>query len=390
MHNIEVAVPFCTMNETFNCSKVNGSPYSVIFGLPVAAWGLSYFLAQLTLAIAAQTGTGIARRLLVGLTSLGLLFCVYLLATSVFFIKAICPLCLGVYLVTTISFVLSIVANRPESYGSAIRDSVATLRRLLPGATPMGTMHRQGILIALFIGLIGLMTPDFLLVKLIAPAAESKQRMAAEEQALDAWRASEEVEHDLITETGPMQDYGYGELSAPVQIVEFSDFQCPFCRRLSGELEQLVADFPGKVRVVARNFPLDSSCNPQMPQAAHPLACAAARFARCAGEQGQFKRASAWLSELPDLENESTSPEAFESMLDAATGTLGLDGAALKECRAASRTDEKIASDAEKAAELGLQGTPLVLINGKKLDYPTKDVIKQIIVEILTQPTSPK
>ncbi len=388
MNNIAVSMPLCTISESFNCAKVNSSPFSMFLGLPVASWGLMYFLAQLTLAIAAQTGVGLARNLLVGATSFGVLFCVYLFLSSLLFIHAVCPLCLTVYLITIASWILSIVANRPASLFTGIKSSFSTLRRLFPGATPMGIGHRQGILIALFIGLIGLMAPDFMLVRLIAPAAESKQKIAAEEQALREWHATSEVEHDLITENGPMQDFGYGELSAPIQIVEFSDYQCPFCRRLAGELEELAHDFPGKIRVVIRNFPLDSGCNPQMPQPAHPLACAAATFARCAGEQGQFSKVTGWINGAPEVEQEGTSLEEFEGMITNFISSTGLDAEAISECRTSSRTREKIVADAQKAAELGLQGTPLVFINGKKLDFPTKDVIKQIIVETLTQPKS--
>lgn len=388
LNNITVTVPLCSINETFNCSKVNASSFSMFLGLPVGSWGIIYFLAQLTLAIAAQVGAGVARSLLVGVTSFGVLFCLYLFSASLLVIHAVCPLCLATYLITIASWILSIVANRPETVLAGIKSSLSTARRMLPGATPMGMGHRQGILIALFIGLIGLMAPDFMLVKLIAPAAESKQKVEAEQQALKEWHAESEIEHDLITETGPMQDYGYGELSAPIQIVEFSDFQCPFCRRLAGELEELVHDFPGKIRVVVRNFPLDSGCNPQIPQPAHPLACAAATFARCAGEQGQFSKVAGWINTLPGMEREGASPAEFETTISNYITSAGLDETAIRECRTASLTKEKIIADAQKAAELGLQGTPFVFVNGKKLDFPTKDVIKQIVVETLTQPKS--
>jgi protein-disulfide isomerase/uncharacterized membrane protein len=386
LNNIQVAVPLCTINETFNCSAVNASRFSMFLGMPVASWGLSFFLAQLMLSVMAQSGFGLVRNLLVGITSFGVLFCIYLFASSLIAVKAVCPLCLGVYLVTIISWILAIRANRPHSLWDGIKSSLSTFRRLLPGATPMGLAHRQGILITLFIGLIGLMAPDFMLVKLIAPAAEQKQRGEAEQQALDGWHQSTENEKDLVTESGPMQDFGYGEVNAPVQVVEFSDYQCPFCRRFAGELNDLVKDFPGKIRVVVRNFPLDSSCNPQMPQSMHELACPAATFARCAGEQGKFKEASTWINELGALEKEGTSVEEFEKLITERVSSTGLDGDAIKECRSATRTKEKIIADAQKAVELGLQGTPLVFVNGKRLEYPSKDVLKKIIVEILTQP----
>ena len=85
----------------------------------------------------------------------------------------------------------------------------------------------------------------------------------------------------------PMQ----GSKDAPVTILEFSDFQCPFCGKFYKEtLSQLEDTYvkTGKVKLYFRNYPLDTTCNPSMSQQLHPFACKAAEAAACADAQGKF------------------------------------------------------------------------------------------------------
>ena len=73
--------------------------------------------------------------------------------------------------------------------------------------------------------------------------------------------------------------FAKGSATAPVTVVEFSDFHCPFCKRVQPVVTQLLAKYGDKVRLVYKDFPLDSL---------HPQARAASEAARCAGEQGKF------------------------------------------------------------------------------------------------------
>src|SRR5205085_2217337 len=78
-----------------------------------------------------------------------------------------------------------------------------------------------------------------------------------------------------------------GPENARVAIVEFSDFQCPFCAQAFRDLRQLMRERPD-VSLVFRNFPLDTSCNAQVSHSLHPDACLAACAAECAAQQGHF------------------------------------------------------------------------------------------------------
>jgi protein-disulfide isomerase len=140
-----------------------------------------------------------------------------------------------------------------------------------------------------------------------------------------------------------------GPPGAPVTLVEFLDYQCTYCQRVQGVVEQVIRQFPGKVRFVHRDFPLDNL---------HPQAMGAARAARCAGDQGKFweyhrKLLSEPGHDPPDLRNRAIA--------------LGLDEGRFTQCLASTRHDAAIEQAAAQGRELGVSGTPTFFINGRRL-----------------------
>lgn len=151
-------------------------------------------------------------------------------------------------------------------------------------------------------------------------------------------RASRSVE-----DAGP----SLGKSRAPVTIVEFSDFQCPYCAGAEKTLAQLKATYGDKLRIVFRNFPL----------AMHANAQAAAEAAICADRQGRF-----W--EMHDKLFANQGALAPSDLLKRAA-ELGLDEAAFQRCMASHETAETIAKDILAAAGLNITGTPAFLVNGR-------------------------
>lgn len=146
------------------------------------------------------------------------------------------------------------------------------------------------------------------------------------------------------------EDPTLGDPDAPVVMVEFSDFQCPFCKRFfdtSGKaiLEQYVKT--GAVRFVYRDFPLDD---------AHPRARVAAEAAECAGAQGKF-----WQFHDYIFENQSK----IASMDFVAVGDMfGLDSARFTSCIRARETSGEVEKDFRDGILLGVEGTPTFFVNG--------------------------
>lgn len=141
-----------------------------------------------------------------------------------------------------------------------------------------------------------------------------------------------------------------GPKEAPVTIVEFSDFQCPYCSRSYATMKQLMQRYPTQIKWVFRDFPLP------IHQDAQPAAVAA----RCAAEQSKF-----W--EMHDL--------LFQNQRDLSAAALtrygaevGLKKEAYEACRASGKASAGIQKDLEAGQEFGVTGTPAFFINGRFLN----------------------
>jgi protein-disulfide isomerase len=154
------------------------------------------------------------------------------------------------------------------------------------------------------------------------------------------------VRMDVRTEGGPVR----GSAEAPVTLVEFSDFQCPFCKRSQATLNQLLERYPGKLKIVYRDFPLDQL---------HPQARGASEAARCAGDQGKFwDYHDVLFTQAPPL-----SPDAMRRYAEQA----GLDLVAFDRCLSSGQHRDAVQRDVEEGMRLGVTGTPAFFINGRPL-----------------------
>jgi len=162
-----------------------------------------------------------------------------------------------------------------------------------------------------------------------------------------------------------------GPADASVTLIEFSDFQCPYCASLSRTLRQVVDNFGKDVRLVYRQFPLS-----QM----HPNAQAAAEASLCAAEQGHF-----W--EMHDLMFQDQQQLKDEDLKADAT-KLNLDSANFGKCLDSHRFAAKIREDLREGAGLGVSGTPAVFINGRMLSGAQSydEIVKVIHEELARKP----
>ncbi len=162
-------------------------------------------------------------------------------------------------------------------------------------------------------------------------------------------------------------DPAKGPAEAPVTIIEFSDFQCPFCKRVLPVLEQVITTYPGKVRLVYRDFPILSI---------HPHAQRSAEAAECAREQGKF-----W--EYHDALFADQEQFAVTKLSDYAR-SIGLDMAAFEQCLASNKYTAEVQKDAADGEQAGVTGTPAFFINGRLLSGAQPfDAFRQIIEEEL-------
>jgi protein-disulfide isomerase/Flp pilus assembly protein TadD len=138
-----------------------------------------------------------------------------------------------------------------------------------------------------------------------------------------------------------------GSPHAPVMIVEFSDFQCPFCRKVQPILKNLLAKYEGRVSLAYRDFPL---------RGMHGQAELGAESARCAGEQGKFWEYHDLLFENPDKLNRDGVMELARS--------LKLNEKQFDACVSGGKYRSKVEEDLQQGIRAGVLGTPGIFING--------------------------
>lgn len=338
---------FCNLSAAMNCDLVATSRYAELFGgVPVSSAAAGWFLGVAVLAIM-STGDGFraagARALrLLGAAGLGI--SLFFLGIMIFVLHTGCLMCLGVDAVSLAIAALAWLALPREPAEFPTQKFVAVM-----GAS-------------LFVAIVALKGMD-----------EARTR----DLPVDAI-VNEIVASPVIAVNAGPEFPSIGPASAPLTIVEFSDFQCPFCRLAAVTLHTVMDRYPGKIRLVMRNFPLNAECNRGTQNTAHPYACDLARTAICANRQGKFE---------PFYEM------AFENQADLKPGkpqawgeSVGVASDFLKGCAASPETASAISRDVEEGIQLGVQSTPTLFVNGHRVNggYPLP-VWTQVIDRLLAQ-----
>jgi len=206
-----------------------------------------------------------------------------------------------------------------------------------------------------------------------APTTVVMQQPAAQPQAV-ATPTLEHVVYNIPTEGFPT----FGPADAPITIVEFSDYQCPYCTKWHEETYQpLLQAYPGKIRFVYRNYPLSF----------HQNAMLGAEAALCAGDQSQYWQMHDKLFSEKDLMNNAQGTTLGVADFVKFATDLGLDGPTFEKCLSSDKYKQQVQADVDFAnslptenGEAAVGGTPTFFINGTRLvgAYPLT-YFKQII-----------
>ena len=324
---------FCSVNDFVNCDRVATSRYSVVLGLPVSIWGaIGYTLSG------GLASWGLASRHSVPPWPTGLLLLVAALAVgasvalalvSEFLIGALCVLCAASWAIAAALLAAAWRACRPVGPAVAIRADLAVLR-----ASPLRT--------AAF-ALAGLVA--------IGSAAAAYPRYWQRTPPAAAGGPASPAPARTVSAAGPS---AAAVRSGLLSVVVYSDYECPFCARQHEEVKALVAG-RRDVKLLHRQFPLDSTCNPLLKSQMHPSACGLARAGVCAGDQGRIEEMSDALFRN-QLERQP---------LEALARRVGLDMPRFRECLAAPDTARRVADDIAAALRDGVKGTPSYVVDGK-------------------------
>lgn len=368
---------FCSLSATIDCEAVTKSAYAVFAGVPVAGWAVVYYVAVLIVA------TSFARlpwpekgepaesvpselpgtlsfadrgRVLFFLTAANLIPTLAFFLISEFVLGKLCLLCCGMYLANLLLAVVGWMALQPPRRIAADFTRGAGQLFGVVGSGVKGVPLLLGVAIALGGAISGtkLLTHFY-----FEPRAEARRDGLALVPPFEQWRVTPVEQIPIQTAlSSEDRDFAKGPENAPITIVEFSDFECPFCKRAAAYLDSIVEKYGADVRLVYKSYPLDQSCNPRLTRKLHEYSCRAAAVARCVGLQSD---AAFWKVYHELMEMNSFSEEA----IDLAAGRAGADMDRLKACVASGAGQKGVTADLELGGRLNINSTPTIYINGR-------------------------
>ncbi len=147
-------------------------------------------------------------------------------------------------------------------------------------------------------------------------------------------------------------DHIRGNKSAKVTLIEYSDFECPFCLRHDATIKQVMKDYPNDVRIIYRHFPLSF----------HPEAQKAAEASECAAKQGKF-----WEMHDKIFEANSASAMSVAKWKEEAR-KMGLNGDKFDKCLDSGETAARVSQDLQEGTIAGVAGTPGTFVNGQLIE----------------------
>jgi protein-disulfide isomerase len=173
-----------------------------------------------------------------------------------------------------------------------------------------------------------------------------------------------------LTAINGESDNSWGPSNAPVTIVEFGDFACPYCEASYAGVKNIQANYSGKVRIIYRDYPL------------HDNSIFLALSARCAGEQGKFWQMHDVFFENQDKFN--LTQAELDVAIPALAETLGLNAEQFQACLNTQKYFSKIKQDYDDGTYLQIQGTPTWFINNKAFTGAmTKENLQTIVEGLL-------
>ncbi len=354
----------CSLSETIDCARVWQSDFAHrlhgLTGLPIAGLGLEWALAACGLALwllRASSKGGDTKPIELSVkawAALGALSCITFGVASAR-LGILCPTCLLTYLLTAtyagVAFAMLPKPPLPE---------LASLAGALPRA----------LVLAIPLHLV-LLYPASRTPK---PSELAASRGLTDEQVMEYFAHLPPMEAQATADAraawlsarvpdvaAPATRQRYGPADAPVKIVEFTDVLCGHCRALVGTLNQLKGAVPeGRLSIEPRYFPLDGECNPMAgPPKGDGVRCLGAKLQLCLEGTPQY-----WAVRDALFENQA-SLNTTARVWEVAT-EHGANRAALEACIASSTTAEKLANDVAYAMAYNIEGTPLVLVNGRE------------------------
>ena len=337
---------FCDVSATVSCSQVYQSRYAYLAGVPVALLGVLWYFAVLMVLLGAWLGWPSLRENNAGyvflLSTAGLGFVLYMAYASLVLLKIVCLMCVVTYIAVAALFIIS---------GTRTSYPMLTIpRRILQDAK--AALASPAALALLLVFLVGATAAIAFFPRGGAVAA------APVDQAAMADRQSEFIRY---WESQPRMQLPVSADGAAVVIVRFSDYQCPSCAQTYKDYKPIVArynaQYAGAIKVVQKDFPLETECNTGLARDIHVASCEAAAASKAAHAKGRGEAMDDWLY------------ANYQTLTPAAVRQAAVDVGGVADFDAQYKSlINTVKGDIALATILGVKVTPTFFINGVKLE----------------------
>ncbi len=349
---------FCDINQTINCQQAYLSRYGSVRGVPVALFGAIWFGFVLVLAFVGTSGPEPVREsypaYLFAASTVGLAVVLYMAYAAFVVLKAVCVMCLTTYAAVIGLFIVSGLSKSMPPMTTLPRRFFADLRAMLA---------RPALLTLVIVFVAGAAS-----AVAFFPREAALRVRSAQQRAQQPVTADQRTEFERWWETLPRTTVPVSSDGAAVVIVKFSDLQCPACGVTYFEVKPVLAkwqaQYPGAVKYIVKDYPLQPDCNKNVLRPMHLAACDAAVAVRLARVKGRGDA----LEDYFYANQAMMSPASVREMARTIAGVTDLD-------LQYPRVIEGVKADVGLGTLLGVRQTPTFFINGVKLEGATGQTI---------------
>jgi protein-disulfide isomerase/uncharacterized membrane protein len=331
-----------------DCDSVAASPYAEIFDIPFAAFGAVVYMLVISLVLfgsLVSTFSAFSLRAVFLVACVSLLFDAYLAVIGFFILRKICLVCIFTYVVNIAMLYYAKMGLREKtihiitglfrdlSFAHGLNEDKKTIRNVY--------FCTNAVIVLFSIVIVVLFRWHY---------------VRGPEETAEAVLASFTKQTPVEVNLAHAPRAGNSEAS--VKIVEFSDFRCPYCRKMAHVIDVVRRRYPDDVAVYFKHYPMDSDCNRYVGRTLHLDACKISYLAICAQERGLF-----W--DLHELF--FTSDKHFMKNLKESLKNTGVDSGEFFACSSDIQTRRQLSEDIHQANRLGVEMTPTLFINGYRL-----------------------
>ena len=334
---------FCSINDFIDCDGVAKTTHSQVLGIPLAYWGIFFYITVLFLTVVDKLKNikflkflevfKEPKAYIAVLGSIAFLCSMVLAGVSLFVIKKLCILCVITYF---IDLVIALVAS-DGMFKNIVRNFKTTFVDFIDGVKNIQKTFIVLVLLAVsFLAYSGI-TLNFV------PHIKKHQDILKYRK----------IKHNPYRVKGNI----LGNENGNVVIELYSDYVCPLCYIQNIMLHQAVKEFPN-IRINHHNFPFDKECNPYIQVNMHPNACFMSKAAIAARNQGNYWEMSSLLYEKQPKKMDDVLKLVEEAGLDKEKFVQDFDNQAAR---------DEISNELTKSQELELDSTPTMIIDGEKI-----------------------